>query len=155
MSNTAPAFVINANPTVQWPVSVHMPANGGTFAAHRFTGTFRVLPEEDYLALFPLRSEEEMKSRKVMDVLSENAEVLPRVLVAWDVKDPHGAPVGIEHLPAVIIGPTGRFLSAGIMQAITEIRVGIPATPPATLGNSPTAPGTGSGAPQATEAPTS
>ncbi|WP_418646559.1 hypothetical protein ACNQFN_11525 [Thauera butanivorans] len=151
----APAFVLVSNPTVQWPVTVQVPTNGGTFAPHRFTGTFRVMAESDYLALFPQRSEADAAKREFADVLAENAEALPRVLVGWDVKGPDGAPVGIEHLAAALRGEHGAFLGAGIRRAVTEIRFGLPAQPPATLGNSPTAPDIGSGAQQDDPAPTS
>ncbi len=160
MNQPAPAFILDPNPTVKWPVTVHVPADGGLFIEQRFTGTFRVLPEKDYLAMFPLRSEEELKKRTMEQALAEHAEVLPGVLVGWDVKDPAGRPIGIDQLPSVLRGPSGRFMAAGVVGAITEIRVGIPARngadaqPGATLGNSSPAPAAGHETLQDSEDPT-
>lgn len=150
-----PAFVLVRNPTVQWPVTVNVPTDGGTFAPHCFTATFRVLTEEGYLEIFPHRSDEDAKKMLWKDVLDAHAASLPKVVVGWDVKDTDGAPVSIEHLPAALRGEHGKFLAAGLVQAATEIRIGMPARAPAVLGNSPTAPGTGPDAPPADLAPTS
>lgn len=141
-----PAFVLVSNPTVRWPVSVQVPVDGGASTEYGFTGTFRVLSESDLAAALPARTEEDLNKRKWVDVLAENAECLPRVMVGWDVLDPDGRPVPIEHLPAALTGPHGKWLAAGIHQAILQIRLGLPARPPAIEGNSPTAPESGSAA---------
>lgn len=150
-----PAFVLAPNPTVRWPVSVQVPADGGTCVEYGFTGTFRMLSESDFATLLPPRTEEELKGRKWVEVLAENAERLPRLMVDWDVRDPDGRPVPIAHLPEALVGEHGKWLGAGIHQAILQIRLGMPARPPAAEGNSPTAPESGSAAQSVEPGPTS
>ncbi|MFN3987580.1 MAG: hypothetical protein ACK4KV_18985 [Rhodocyclaceae bacterium] len=155
VSAAVPAFVLVPDPRVRWPVTVRVPADGGAFVEQGFTGVFRVLPEEALATLFPVRDEEEIKDRRWTDVLAENAKKLPEVLVDWDVKDPQGKPVPISCLAAALTGEHGKWLAAGIHQAIVQLRLGMPARAGATEGNSPTAPAPGSAAQSATTDPTS
>lgn len=153
--STVPAFVLDADPRVSWPVTVRVPVDGGAFVDQRFTGVFRVLPEDAFAKLFPARAEDEIKDRKWVEVLAENAAKLPEVLVDWDVKDPQGQSVPVTHLPAALTGVHGKWLAAGIHQAIVQLRLGMPAKPGATEGNLPTAPATGSAAQSGQADPTS
>lgn len=44
-------FVVEKVETVRWPVTIHVPADGGTTTAHRVEVTYRVLDEDELEAL--------------------------------------------------------------------------------------------------------
>ncbi len=137
------AFVIDLNPTVRWPVIVQIPAEGG-FEEWRFTGVFKVLPEEDFEAW---DDAPEGADRKLSAVLADNARKFAGVLVGWDeVTDPAGRPVTFTTalLQEQVCGPRGLALSAGINKALQQIRFGLsPDQPGAALGNSVAPPAAG------------
>lgn len=148
-----PQFVIDPNPTVQWPVTVEQLADG-ELVRHRFMATFRVLAEADYVAIDaeyapPPAPEGEVApapARTLEQTLAINARVLPRLLVGWDgPQAPDGTPVPVSELPRLLVGPYGAPLSRGIRQALFEIRYGIAAQdlPGATEGNSAPPPAAG------------
>ncbi|MCB1908808.1 MAG: hypothetical protein KDH15_15690 [Rhodocyclaceae bacterium] len=146
-------FVIDPNPTVLWPVVVALP-QGGSYRKHRFTATFRVLPEAEYAAL-------EAASRNILeaipagekssaDLVEFHAEQLPRLVVAWDgPADAAGAPIPVAALPDLLRGPYGKPLAFGINRAISQIRYGVEADdeeeerPGASEGNSAPSPAAG------------
>lgn len=136
----APLFVIDPAPVIKWPVIVSIPADGGESAAFQFTGIFKRLSEagldkllgiEEAAKIKPAESDElitgELSSKRMQDVLRENADLLPQILVGWeDVKNSAGEAVAFDSdlLKTHLVGPNGRFLSAGLWRAITEIRYG-------------------------------
>ena len=145
-----PLFVIDPNPTVDWPVIVKLPADGGTFAEFQFTAKIRVLSAKDYDALSPAKAEPvavgdvaDMVPAPVKtmgELLADNAAQFAQLVVGWDgVVDTSGAPVPFtqEALAAQVTGPHGVELSAGLWLAIAEIRSG------ARLGNSAPLPAAG------------
>jgi len=148
------AFVIDPTPTVRWPVIVQVPAEGG-FEEWRFTGVFKVLPEEDFEAWddAPEGAEDDasegakVADRKLSAVLADNARKFAGVLVGWDeVTDPAGRPVTFTTalLQEQVCGPRGLALSAGINKALQQIRFGFsPDQPGAALGNSVAPPAAG------------
>lgn len=157
------AFVIDPNPTVRWPVTVRIPVEGG-FEEWRFTGIFKVLPEEDFEAWDDLPEGADRRlsevpadnaqsdvpkgtDRKLSEVLADNARKFAGVLVGWDeVTDPAGRPVTFTAalLEEQVCGPRGLALSAGINKALQQIRFGLsPDQPGAALGNSVAPPAAG------------
>lgn len=42
------AFVISDKMTVEWPVDVQVPQNGGKTKTHTFTATFEILSQDEY-----------------------------------------------------------------------------------------------------------
>jgi hypothetical protein len=162
-------FILDPAPTVAWPVTVALPADGGALADWQFTGVFRVYSEADYERLLPrppVADDGRPVERTRAQVLAENAAALPQFLVGWlDVVHPDGTPVPIAALPDIVTGhPCGLPLSAGLWRAVMEIRYGVApakgqgAAPEAvsTAGNSAPPPAAGSScgvAAQATAAP--
>lgn len=137
------AFVIDPTPTVRWPVTVRIPVEGG-FEEWRFTGIFKVLPEEAFEAWDDVPED---AGRKLSEVLADNARKFAGVLVGWDgVTDPEGRPVTFTAglLQEQVCGPRGLALSAGINKALQQIRFGLsPDQPGAALGNSVAPPAAG------------
>lgn len=147
----APAFTLRKNPAVSWPVRVRVVDDGGTVTQHEFTAEIRVLPEAEFAALFSAGAEQGDKPapRPLTDVLAENARTFPQVVVGWSLTFEDGKPIDIAELPAIITGPYGPALSAGLHQAIAQVRYGYaPADAEpvegATEGNSAPPPATGS-----------
>lgn len=129
-------FVLAEDPTVQWPVTVALPADGGKVAEYRFLATIRVLPESGYEELLGNPPEES----SLAEILARNAELLPQLVVGWSgPKTSQGiaVPFSAETLVTEIKGPRGRALSAGLWRAVHEVRFG------AALGNSEPSPAAG------------
>lgn len=137
---TALMFVIDPSPTIEWPVTVSIPVDGGEIADFQFTGIFRRLSDaeldkmlgaEEAPAIEPAKDGElahgVLADKRMQEVLRENAEILPKLLTGWKaVKTSSGeeAPFSVEGLQAQIVGLNGRFLSVGLWRAIAEIRSG-------------------------------
>ncbi|HJW23758.1 MAG TPA: hypothetical protein VJ576_02580 [Rhodocyclaceae bacterium] len=159
-STPTQGFIIDADPQLDWPVTVRMPATGGGFVDRRFTARFRVLSEEGHKALFSspdaakaggqegAEKAEAEKELVLSEVLQDNAERLPKIVVGWgeDVTDPQGRPVpfSVSTLQALITGPHGAAISKGFWQAVNEIRYGLAPAGGASLGNSAPPSATGS-----------
>ena len=129
--NQLPAFIIDAPATIDWPVTVTHPVDGGELARFRFTGIFKRLSEETLDELLgtgePQTGEGEPDVKRLAQVLRENAELLPKVLIGWQgVRTAEGAeaPYTVERLRAAVTGPHGQYLSAGLWRAVAEIRNG-------------------------------
>lgn len=134
----APLFVIDASPTIKWPVIVSLPADGGEQIEYQFTGVFKRLSEE---AMYLLLGEGKTISpdeggvavtagkitKSMQEILRENAELLPKLLTGWEgVKNALGedATFSVERLKTHIVGVNGPFISTGLWRAIAEIRNG-------------------------------
>ncbi len=128
---THPLFVIDQTGAVKWPVVVKIPADGGEFAAFQFTGVFKRMAESEYDAIMRPKmvevSGDIVSGKSRAEILAENAELFPQLLTGWEgVRDAQGAtvPFGVDVLKQQILGANGMHLSAGLWQAIFEIRNG-------------------------------
>lgn len=146
--NNHPLYVIDADSPVQWPVTVRLPADGGEFAAFRFTGVFKRLSEEAFEAIMATRQEklpeigtaeqvelaaDELSTavlsagKSRAEILEGNAALFPQFMVGWiGVVDASGkeVPFTQEILHKQITGVNGMHLSVAIWTAIHEIRNG-------------------------------
>lgn len=126
-----PLFVIDPNPTVDWPVVVRLPADGGMFEEYQFTAKIRVLSAAEYAALSevtapPVAAEENLPMT-MLELLQDNARKFGELVVGWQGptdKDGKAVPFSPEVLTEQITGPHGAGLSAGLWVAIREIRSG-------------------------------
>jgi hypothetical protein len=139
MSN--PVFILKQDPSVRWPVTVRLPADGGGFVEQVFEAEIRVLPECEYKALIPRVGGE----RDITDILVENADILPRLVSNWfGVADDTGEVIPITALENILLRtPYGVPLSAGLWRAINEVRFGTDASGGATEKNSVSSPAAG------------
>lgn len=152
-----PNFVIDAALTIKWPVTVCLPADGGGSAEYEFIGIFKRLPEDELDKVMGIEESRKLKAlpeikpdddgellykelihgepfvealppiKSINEVLRDNAERLPQLLVGWEqVKNSVGddADFSAEILRAQILGANGRFLSIGLWRAVNEIRSG-------------------------------
>jgi hypothetical protein len=120
-----PVFVVDDNPTVRWPVTLRLPADGGQFADYRFRVNLRVLSEDRYVEL--LDKHESPKDASTAAMLAENAERFREFISDWDdgeLKDARGnvIPFSVAKLRELVTGPYGGPLSQGLWLAITEVR---------------------------------
>jgi hypothetical protein len=135
-----PLFVVDSAPTIKWPVTVHLPVDGGVTAAFQFTGIFKRLSDEELDKLLGVKESPKIEpgdggelvtgmvsSPRMREVLRENAELFPQILIGWEqVRNAAGDDVSfsVEALQAQVVGPNGRFLSFGLWKAVSEIRIG-------------------------------
>lgn len=135
-----PMFVVDPAPTIKWPVTVHLPVDGGDTASFEFTGVFKRLSDAELDEILGVKEAPKIEpgdgselvtgvvsSPRMQEVLRENAGLFPQLLVGWEgVKTSAGAdvPFSIETLQAQVTGPNGKFLSAGLWRAVAEIRHG-------------------------------
>ena len=144
-----PAFVIDPAPTIEWPVTVSIPVDGGETAEYQFTGIFKRMSEAELDEVLGVDDAKKTKALpeikpddgvvelvagepfipapRMQEVLRENAELFSKLQVGWrGVKNSAGAEVAfdIAILQAQITGTIGRFLSVGLWRAIAEIRTG-------------------------------
>ena len=129
--DSKPLFVIDTNPAVNWPVTVKLPADGGTFVEYQFTARIRVLAEADYAALAPVATNTPdvivPAAPTWHEILADNARQFASLVVGWEgPTDTEGNPVPFtpEALKSQVLGPRGKELSAGLWQAISEVRFG-------------------------------
>ena len=143
-----PAFVIDPAPTIEWPVIVSIPVDGGGNAEFQFTGIFKRLSDAELDEVLGvdeagnkalpeikpgdgsgelIAGEPFVPAPRMRDMLRENADLFPKLLIGWKgVTTATGeeAAFSDESLRAQTVGANGRFLSAGLWRAITEIRNG-------------------------------
>jgi hypothetical protein len=143
-----PLFVIDAPDVIEWPVTVHLPVDGGETAEFCFTGIFKRLSDAELDTLLGVEGPAKLKpmphdgggelvvgeivealppAKRMAEVLRENADLFPQILVGWkQVKTTSGedVPFSDHCLQAQVTGPNGRFVSAGLWRAIAEIRNG-------------------------------
>jgi hypothetical protein len=118
-----PLFVIDNDPIVSWPVIVKLPVDGGIYADYQFTAKIRVLSSADFEKL----SSETSEVQTMQEILQNNVIQFSKLIVGWDgPTDTNGNPVpfSTEVLAAQITGSRGAELSAGLWNAIREIRTG-------------------------------
>lgn len=160
MEKLPPVFVIDPAP-VPWPVDVRVPVAGGEFVTQRFTALMNVLSEKDHAALqatlvpelppaVPGEPATVGVAKTEAEHLADNARLFPSFVAGWEgVTHADGTPVpfSIKALADLVTGPHGKAVSAGLWQAVAEVRHGV------RLGNFAAPPVTGSDA--TTAAPTS
>lgn len=151
-SEDTPLFVVDHNPSVMWPVYLRLPADGGSFAVHRFQVRLNVLPEARYAELLDGNSSEAAQrdnDKPTHEVLADNALRFPEFVCGFgdDLRDSQGDPIAfsVEKLQELVVGPYGGPLSVGLWRAITEVRYG------ARLGNFEPPPAAGAQAGAAAE----
>lgn len=92
-------FVLDPNPTFQAPVRFKQPGAEGSPKACEFTGVFRLLDDEQGLALAKRAQEEQWSDR----------QLAAEILVGWgaDVTDAAGLPLPVtpDNLAAVLRTP--------------------------------------------------
>lgn len=148
---TAPDFVIDPAPTIKWPVTVKLPVDGGERVEFEFTGIFKRLSDAELDKVLGVKEPKKLKAlpkikpddggelihgeivetlpaaKTIQEVLRDNAEKLPQLLIGWErVKKANGedAAFSIKTLQAQILGVDGKFISAGLWNAVYEIRNG-------------------------------
>ena len=145
-----PVFVIDPAP-VPWPVDVRVPAAGGEFVIQRFTALLNVLSEKEHADLHAsLTPAPDAQDKTEADHLADNARLFSFLVAGWEgVMHADGTPVTFSStkLADLVTGPHGKAVSAGLWQAVAEVRHGV------RLGNFAAPPVTGSDA--TTAAPTS
>lgn len=133
-----------------WPIHVTLQELGAdgeiVEKTHPFIGHFRPFSEEEYKALVdelngvlpvaeaaegadaapaePVKTPADMP---LADVLKRNARLFGSLLAGWDqVKDEDGnaIPFSTDALTALVTGPDGLAISAGLNVALMEIRFG-------------------------------
>ncbi len=123
-----PLFVIDTNPTVDWPVVVKLPADGGTFVEYQFDAKFRVLSAAEFAALSVGSVTDGTTEVTMIEILKDNSSRFAKLVVGWDgPADTSGTPVPftVDALAAQVTGPRGAELSAGLWNAVREIRSGV------------------------------
>lgn len=128
----APAFVVDDDPQVDWPVRVQLPVDGGKYEIFEFSARFRVFSEDGWKELLADSSPEPLPL-PMSEQLKINADRFARVVVDWSgPKDKAGnaVPFSVMRLVQEVTGPRGVWLSIGLYTAISEVRYG------ARLGNS-------------------
>jgi hypothetical protein len=123
------------NKTVSWPVNVEVAADGGKIAKYQFTGTFRLLSDDE---------REAMADPVALPDAGDNAAVesgtpvagawketmidqIMKVMTGWkEVVGEDGQPIAFnrENLRAAARGPRGVGVLRAINTAITEISTG-------------------------------
>lgn len=131
-----------------WPITVALQMLGEDDEVvehkHTFIGHFAPFSEEKFKAVWDEVSaakkdavanetgdvehvEEPKGAPALHEVLQRNAVVFSRILVGWEkVRDEEGADIPFSHeaLTAMVTGPDGLAISAGISNALHEIRFG-------------------------------
>ncbi len=136
-SKPAPVFVISDEP-VPWPVDVRVPVAGGEFQVQRFTALINVLSEAEHAGLAAPQIDD--SATDLAEMLADNAQIFARHVAGWrDVFDAAGVllPFDVDELHKLVTGRYGKAVSAGLWQAINEVRYGV------RLGNSAPPPAAG------------
>ena len=126
--NQKPLFVIDTNPAVTWPVVVKLPADGGAFVEYQFDAKFRVLSAAEFAALSVESVSNGTTEVTMIEILKDNSYQFAKLVIGWDeVADTSGTPVPFtaDALAAQVTGPHGAELSAGLWNAVREIRSGV------------------------------
>lgn len=119
-------FIIKKNPTVWWPVSVVIPADGGV-TAYQFEAQIRVRPESELdAALEKERRAQEAAGTSLLLSLEAAAVSLPEFVADWrGVVDDEGFPIPFDYLKSVLLeSGYGLAVSKALWTAVTEVRFG-------------------------------
>ena len=66
-------FTLTDDYTYTWPVTIHVPADGGTTTPHEIKCTFKVLPDD------------ELKELLAKNLEDEDGDLIKRVWIDWDL----------------------------------------------------------------------
>ncbi|WP_198116933.1 hypothetical protein [Massilia rhizosphaerae] len=121
-------FIISTSKdkTINWPVKVEVAADGGKISKFEFTGTFKLLDDDDREALFPEAdsADEEASTAFVKEQTVDN---ILKIMVDWkQVVDESKTPIEFnrDNLLAAARSVNGLAILRAINNAIGEIRVG-------------------------------
>jgi hypothetical protein len=127
------------NKTISWPVNVDIAADGGKIVKQTFTGTFKVLSDEEREALFPETpkldiedaseegGEDVQATVAAVDWKEASVDGILKIMTGWaQVVDENKAPIEFnrDNLLAAARSPAGISILRGINTAIREIRTG-------------------------------
>lgn len=125
------------NKTVTWPVTVEVAADGGKIAKHTFTGTFKVLSDDERKELFPEVDapkldagdidEDAPATATAIDWKEESVDTILKVMTGWaQVVDDTKTPIEFnrDNLLSLVRSAHGVGILRGINTAINEVRVG-------------------------------
>jgi hypothetical protein len=113
--------------TINWPVTVEIAADGGKTVKHTFTGTFKVLDEDERQALFPDAAEQLAVDPASASAVATAVDDILKVMTDWkQVVDEHKAPIDFNRdtLLAAVRSAVGYNVLQGIWEAMREIRTG-------------------------------
>ena len=140
-----------------WPVTIKRQIcdEDGTVSEveNTFVAHWKPFTEDDLQGIFdaaeqavpapksPGSDQADVANLKLREVLARNALIFPQLIVGWgpEVLDEDGQPLtySTEELAALITGPDGMAISAGLNTAMSEIRWGV--APAKNSSTSPTA----------------
>jgi hypothetical protein len=126
------------NKTITWPVTVEVAADGGKIAKHTFTGTFKVLDDEERKALFPEAADtptldaddiddDTPATATAVDWKEESVDTILKIMTDWkQVCDESKTPIEFNRdtLLTAVRSQHGVSILRGINTAIAEIRTG-------------------------------
>lgn len=125
------------NKTVTWPVTVEVAADGGKIAKHTFTGTFKVLSDDERKELFPELDAPKLDAGDIdedtpatvtaIDWKEESVDTILKVMTGWSqVVDATKTPIEFnrDNLLSLARSAHGVGILRGINTAINEVRVG-------------------------------
>ena len=119
-------FPTEAPATLEWPVTVELPSNGGATLKQTFTGTFRRLSDAEGDALRKTCERPDLEGQTIRGG-EENAAFFGAVLSDWQgVTDEAGSPVpySAERLKTLLTGISSIPLAIGLWRAWGEMRTG-------------------------------
>lgn len=129
-------FVITTtkDKTINWPVKVEVAADGGKFSTFEFTGTFKLLDDDDRKALVdsavsidPDDIGDGQATSVEIDWKAQSVDNILKVMTDWkQVVDESKTPIPFnrDSLLAVVRGARGLSILRGINTAINEIAAG-------------------------------
>ncbi|HYD79844.1 MAG TPA: hypothetical protein VEC06_08545 [Paucimonas sp.] len=111
---------------IEWPVSVEMPASGGSTRKYEFMGVFKRLNGDEKDAL-DKEIEAQAENDGSVDWLEQYLTRTMKVMVGWkDVVDENKEPLPYtrETLRAAVRAPSGAAFIAAVNRAIAQLEHG-------------------------------
>jgi hypothetical protein len=121
--NTMLVISKSKDKTLNWPVSVSIAADGGRTVEHIFTGTFKVLDEDERETLFPDAADKLPTSSSLEAAVDD----ILKVMTDWkNVVDENRNPIDFnrETLLTAVRSASGYSVLQGIWEAMRQVRVG-------------------------------
>lgn len=149
-------YVVRKSGHRAWPVTFTLiecdDAGNVTEAESGFVAHFRRFTEAEYEGIVKRAVGEDARAPEDMqmpEILARNARIFGELMTGWSAvagEDGAALPYSAEALAGLVTGPDGQAVSAGIHQAIAQIRFGIA---PRKNSNASPAPGPAPGAGEA------
>jgi hypothetical protein len=111
--------------TITWPVTVEAAAEGGKIAKYPFTGTFKVLDDDQREAILASDAQTEVEDSAAWK--DANIDKIMQVMTDWSGvadQDRNPIPFNRENLRTAARSAAGMGLLRGINTAIAEIATG-------------------------------